>query len=110
MEKSLKKEELERLGLSADEDGEIYLNGQRIPITFVRTPRGISYPRVWVYDPMIWRRTGSHGHRNILAGRLVYAYFNGECPKGYYVKPKDGNHLNLRPSNLYLQPKRGTRE
>lgn len=37
--------------------------------------------------------------------RVMYAYFKGDIPQGYYVVCKDGNKENFAPENLILKTK-----
>lgn len=102
MNRTLTKEELVKLGLSADESGRIFLDGQEIKPTMQFTKGGLSYPKVAIYDPDVWSRTKTHGNRNILASRIVWAYNMGKCPGDCLVKHFDGNPLNMELKNLYL--------
>ena len=39
-------------------------------------------------------------NRTVQAHRVVYRWFHGKIPKGYYINHKDGNKHNNHPSNL----------
>lgn len=111
MRRDLTREELDRLGLSVNlETGEILQNGKKVDPLLHRTKEGLSYPKVSVYDPFVYRRTKKFGNRNILAARIVYAYAFGDCPEDCYVKAKNRDIFDLRPENLYLVKRRGTRK
>lgn len=56
------------------------------------TPNGSGYPYVFLRD--------GNRRRNKRANRLLYAAFHGPVPSGKRVTFADGDHLNLRPSNL----------
>lgn len=60
-----------------------------------------------LYDPAIYQRCRernykgfSGGQRQILVHRAVYAWYNGECPKGYDIDHIDGNPFNNNLDNL----------
>lgn len=105
--RTLTRAELERLGVSVDPNtGAIYQKGEEIKPLIHLTKNGLTYPKVMVYDPLVYARTKKQGTRSILAGRLVWAFVYGVCPMEFYVKPKDGNYFNLKPENLELRPRR----
>lgn len=105
--RTLTRAELDRLGVSVDPNtGAIYQKGEEIKPLLHLTRNGVTYPKVTIYDPLVYARTKKQGNRNILANRVVWAFIHGVCPMDCYVKPKDGNHLNLKPENLELRPRR----
>lgn len=111
MKNNLTRWELDRLGLSADpETGKIFLDGVEIEPVVFRGRRGLTYPKISVYDPLVYRRTKKQGGRNILAGRIVWAYANGCAPGDMIIKAKNRDPFDLRLENLEAVPRRGPRK
>ena len=101
------KNELLRLGISVDgKTGKIYQNGELLNPVVHKTRKGYEYLKINLYDPLVWKRTRTHGNRNILAARIVWAYIHGICQAREIIKFKDGDRFNLNPDNLYLIKRR----
>lgn len=109
---TITKEWLQSLGIEeVTEEGKVYAHGKLVTehknLCKHKYGKDKSYPTIIVYDPELYKRKKQEGkivpgNRYLILSRVVYAWFNGVCPKEYDVDHKDNNPFNNNISNLQL--------